>query len=463
MASVSPDPLSVRAAARSHSGAPALIIENRTWTYAELWQDVEPLYDRLRTSLQPSQHLIALTATNRFETARILYALLEARIPAVLLHPRLSLNEHIYCLNDSHPDVVLWDKQLGTAPPYSAVGTRDFRLPRGTAFVLYTSGTTGRPKGAIVTRHNLITSAHASEANLGFERSDRWGCCMPICHIGGLSILTRCLIGRKPIVLMERFRPKHVVDTIQKHGVTLLSVVPTMLTLLLREGDVEALQSLRAVLVGGAPTPANLLEECVRLSIRALPTYGMTEACSQVATWSPSDPLQFTGVGASCGRPLPGVELRLVGKGDEREIQVRGPMVFAGYLRESRRKAHQWFSTGDIGCWDAEKRLIVLARRTDLILVGGENVYPAEVEQILSGCPGIGAVMVYGVADPVVGQVVAADVVPDAGFDAAVLSRFAEQNLAAYKRPKAVRLVAELAMGTTGKLRRPGCLTAQTR
>lgn len=425
------------------------------WSFSRLWQEVEPFYDAFRSSLRVSKHLVALTATNRVETVRILYALLEAKIPTVLLHPRLTVNEHLYCLSDSVPDVLIWDNQLGVAPPYVAACARDYSLPRGTAFVVYTSGTSGRPKGAILTRKNLVMSAKSSATNLGFEPRDRWGCCLPICHVGGLSVLTRCLIARKPVVLMERFRSETVVDAIQRDGVTLLSLVPAMLTLLLQNGHQKPLRMLRAVLLGGAPTPDKLLEECVKLKIKALPTYGMTEVCSQIATWSPAEPVPLPVRQVGCGRPLPGIEVRIAGNESEGEIQVRGPMVFKGYLRQPRRSSRDWFATGDVGRWDGSNRLIVLARRADLILVGGENVYPAEVEQTLSDCLGVKTLMVYGIPDPVLGQVVAADVVFDDHFDMDEFRRYSEQTLAKYKRPQKVRLVHELPVGTTGKPIRP--------
>src|SRR6185437_8373891 len=173
---------------------------------------------------------------------------------------------------------------------------------------VYTSGTTGRPKGAVLSRRAFVASAAASAANLGWRDDDRWLVCMPLAHVGGLSILTRCLAAGRTVVLEPRFDPDAVLAAIDRERVTLLSVVPTMLTALLERPAASALSRLRALLLGGAAAPFSLLETCARRGIPALATYGLTEACSQVTVQRLAQPLRAV---PGSGQPLPGVEIRI--------------------------------------------------------------------------------------------------------------------------------------------------------
>ena len=316
--------------------------------------------------------------------------------------------------------------------------------------IIYTSGTTGLPKGAMLTYGNHWWNAVGSGLNLGGHGGDVWLAAVPLFHVSGLSIVMRGLIHGFTVLLHERFDPVSVNRAIDDEGVTLLSVVSTMLGRMLQERAGRRYpSSLRAVLVGGGPVSEPLLNEAIGHGLHVLQTYGMTETASQAATLPPQDALRKLG---SAGKPLFHVEMRVdAPEGEVGEILVRGPSVSPGYYGRpdeslaSRRNG--WFCTGDLGFFDDDGYLYVVDRRTDLIISGGENVYPAEVEKLLHSHPAVLEAGVTPKADAKWGQVPVAFVVTKAEPTdelAAELIEFCRCNLASYKAPAEVRFVAEL-------------------
>lgn len=279
--------------------------------------------------------------------------------------------------------------------------------------IIYTSGTTGRPKGALLTYGNYWWSAVGSALNLGVQAEDRWLACLPLFHVGGLSILLRSVIYGTAAVVHPRFDAEEANRAIDEEGITLASVVSTMLARMLRvRGERPYPPTLRAVLVGGGPVPKPLLEQAARLGMPVVQTYGLTEAASQVTTLAPEDALRRLG---SAGQPLLPTEVRIerdgrpAAPGEPGEILVRGPTVTPGYLNRpdatERALRDGWLHTGDVGYLDEEGFLYVLDRREDLIVSGGENVYPAEVEAVLLAHPAVEEAGVVGAPDPEWGQV----------------------------------------------------------
>lgn len=344
--------------------------------------------------------------------------------------------------------------------------------------IVYTSGTTGRPKGAMLTYGNYWWSATASALNLGVMSDDRWLACMPLFHVGGLSILLRSVIYGMPVLLHKSFDAKAVNSAIDEQRVTLLSVVATMLErMLASRGDKPYPPTLRAVLVGGGPAPKPLLERAAHLGMPVLQTYGLTEAASQVATLAPDDALRKLG---SAGKPLfptrlrivdvqEGVEARVGAEresdagarlGDVGEIAVAGPTVTPGYWNKAGETAavlHDgWLHTGDLGFVDEEGYLYVVDRREDLIVSGGENVYPAEVEGILLEHADIAEAGVVGLSHARWGQAPAAVVVVRDGrrLSEAAVQAHCRERLAAYKVPTRVVFDNELPRNAAGKLLR---------
>ncbi len=330
--------------------------------------------------------------------------------------------------------------------------------------IIYTSGTTGTPKGAMLTFGNHAASAAASAANLGVRDDDRLLASLPMFHVGGLAVVLRGVLYGNAVVVQESFDPARVNAAIDRDGVTTISVVANMLRRMLDErGDAAYPARLRTVLLGGGPAPRELLEECVARQLPVLQTYGLTEAASQVATLAPADALRKLG---SAGRPLPGTSIRIESEGracaagEPGEILVSGPTVSPGYWQRLDETAAAfrdgWLHTGDAGYLDDEGYLYVLDRRDDLIVSGGENVYPAEVESTLESHPDVAEAAVYGVPDASWGAVPAAAIVlrPGAGVSEAELIEWCRARLARYKAPSRVRFVDALPRNAAGKLQR---------
>jgi O-succinylbenzoic acid--CoA ligase len=302
-------------------------------------------------------------------------------------------------------------------------------LPPGTLAVMCTSGTSGEPRPIPLTRTNFEASARASAAHLGVAAYDRWLCCLPIFHVGGLSILIRSALYSTTAVVEEKFDVTRVKDLLESREVTIVSLVPTMLARL-RDAGFEHAPGLRALLLGGGPIPDELFDWAVAVGLPVMATYGMTETTSQIAT---SD------IGTRAARPLSGVELEIA---DDGEIVVRGPMV----------AADGWLHTGDRGALTEDGLLEVHGRMDDLIVTGGENVAAAEVETVLLEHPGVTDAAVIGVEDPEWGRAVTAFVVATSPEDEIVAH--ARARLPGFKVPKQVILLDELPRTASGKVQR---------
>jgi o-succinylbenzoate---CoA ligase len=453
--------LSVFEAARSFPDRDALIWQQTVWSYRQLAERVFATTEVLVARGVRCNDRVAVCANNQPDVVCALLALLEIGATAVLVHPKLTLTEIDAQIADARPSLVLEVPhcEVLSGEPGSAIA----HTPDTTAVMLYTSGTSGRPKGAMLSRRALVASARASEKKLRWYDNDRWLLCLPVCHIGGFSVLTRSVMARRCVVLHERFDAHSVLASIEKERATLLSVVPTMLRKLLDAEKPERLSALRAVLVGGAATPDVLLQRCMALRVRALTTYGLTEACSQVTTQNlPASDAPFV-VTQGSGSVLDGVEIRIVddhhtpvAHGEIGSIEVRGETLMDGYWGSAPLGA-QWLSTGDLGSLDSQGNLFVHARRTDLIVTGGENVYPAEIESVLVSLPGVSAAVVFGISDEQWGQVVAAVVLREEATHDSWYSESAAylaRRLAPHKRPRKIAVVSTLPTRATGKIDR---------
>ena len=444
--------LSLLSAAREAPDRDCLIADDRVWSYDEVAVLVRKALRSLRArGVEPGDQ-VALAPAVDLDSVVWLYALFELGCPAVLLHPRLTERERSKLVSAARVS------QVVSGPAEEAPRADDLLAPPSptddqTLAIVYTSGSSGSPRGARLSRRAFIASEAAHSANLGWLPHDRWLLGMPPAHVGGLSILTRSLIARRCVVLCPGgFEPRRAANAMVEHRVTLCSVVPTMLrTLLSLDGPVWTPGvHLRAVLVGGAPFPDPLRELAVRRNVPVLGTYGCTEACSQIATQR-VEQVGTPGFGAA----LEGVELRL----EEGEIQVRGEMLMDGYLDADRSGApwtsDGWLRTGDLGSFSADRQLQVHGRADDLIVTGGENVSPQEVEAWLETVPGVASACVFSLPNEVWGEeVVAAMVVDSARYDEGTLRDQLALGLAAHKRPKRFCVLDALPLNRSGKVDR---------
>jgi O-succinylbenzoic acid--CoA ligase len=474
----------------------ALIVDGVELTYAALDARVEAASARLQAEGVRPGDLVALLAQNGAQYAVAVHAVARAGGVLLPLNLRLAPGELAWQLNDARAHRLLFDawhheaavNLRGESPPLqlisldelTAVETahpealerparaasdeRGFDLASPHS-VLYTSGTSGRPKGAVLTYGNHLWSATASALNLGLRPDDRWLACLPLFHVGGLSILLRSVIYGTAAVVHAGFDAARVNTAIDSEGITIVSVVANMLQRMLDErSDRPYPSTLRCLLLGGGPAPEPLLQRCAAIGVPVVQTYGLTETASQIATLAPEEALRRLG---SAGKPLFGSELRIIAEdgsasppGVAGEIVVRGPTVTPGYLNRPDETAAAirdgWLHTGDLGYVDAEGYLYVLDRRDDLIISGGENVYPAEIETVLQSHADVLEAGVYGVEDERWGRAPAAVIVLRAGAaaDAAALIAHCRGRLAAYKTPARISFADALPRNAAGKLLR---------
>ena len=338
---------------------------------------------------------------------------------------------------------------------------RDFYL-NNVATIMYTSGTTGKPKGVLQTFGNHWWSAMGSVLNLGLTENDCWYCAVPIFHISGLSILMRNVIYGMKVVLVEKFDEVEANRNIIENGVTIMSVVTAMLNRMLNVlGDNSYPAHFRCFLLGGGPAPIHMLEHCKENGIPVFQSYGMTETSSQIVTLAPEYSLEKIG---SAGKALFPSQLRIEVNGKQAEaneageIVVFGPNVTKGYWNrpDATKEAIQagWLHTGDIGYLDEDGFLYVLDRRSDLIISGGENVYPAEIESVLSSHPAVFEAGVRGIEDEKWGKVPIAFVVLTEEVTEQQLLAYCCNHLASYKIPREIVFCKELPRNGANKLLR---------
>jgi O-succinylbenzoic acid--CoA ligase len=454
--------LSVIQAAREVPDRHALVVGARTLTFRELGERIARRIAGLRSLGVPAEdgRPVAVVGVSDVDTLELVLALIEIGQPIAMIHPRLTADERRTVVETVSPVLVV-DRAFQGAPLSPAVSSDSPRSvdDERCLAVLFSSGTTGRPKGIELSRRAFIASAIASEKNLGWLDDDRWLLGLPIAHVGGLSILTRCLLARRTVIIPQEVAEGRRLDAaalaqgIAVHRVTLASLVPTQLEWLLADSLAwSPPPHLRAVLLGGAAARPALLERAVERRVPVLTTYGLTEACSQVTTQALGT-IHRGELGS--GRPISGVEVRIV----DGAIQVRGPTLMTRYVPADAGPgpdADGWFHTDDLGRLDAAGNLHVLGRRSDLVITGGENVFPAEIEAVLERCPGIAAACVFGVPDDTWGELVAVAIVPerDGAVAAGALEEYCRQHLATHRRPRRVAYLAALAVTPAGKLDR---------
>ena len=464
----------------------ALIYGKVRWSYGELNQQTNGLMAYLMAQgIRPGERVAVLLPSSPLYVC-LVHALAQMGVVLVPLNGRLTPPELIWQIESvgchwllaaekmasvNCPTLIINDQLLEptsthTPPPISQPSSSALQS------ILFTSGTSGRPKAVPLTFDNHFYSAMSSAYRLGLLPHDLWLSCLPLYHVGGLAVLFRSCLYGTAVDLHARFDLEAINHSLDTNPITLISVVPTMLYRLLQQRS-QWPASLRLILLGGAAADPNLIAQANSLSRWpqfapmpqpiVAPTYGLTEASSQVATMLPEMAAKKPG---SVGRPLLFTTVQIVNEqgssckpNEMGEVVVAGPTVMGGYLGQAQpasSHSQTGFATGDMGYLDEDGDLWIVQRRSDLIVSGGENVYPAEVEQVIGGHGAVTAVAVVGVPHPEWGQQVAAAVVtrPQAELTAEQLITFCRERLAGYKIPRQIRFVAELPQTASGKIAR---------
>lgn len=304
------------------------------------------------------------------------------------------------------------------------------------AVIIQTSGSTGTARGAVLTLSAFLAAAGFANQNMPLRKSDRWLVTLPFFHVSGLSILFRCAAAGACAVLPEAGTA--LTQELLAHDATHLSLVPTQLQRLLDDPEaVRCLRKMKGVLLGGAPMPESLLRRAFEAGIPMIPSYGMTETAAQCCAVPPDSDFSLL---QTSGRPLQPGSVRI----DERGmIQYKGDALFRGYLQEDGSlqlplSTDGWFPTGDCGYFDQAGFLHVSGRADSMIICGGENIHPEEIERLLSAVPGIRRVLVSGAAHAEYGTVPVAFIDPEDGaaIDEAFLCRYLAERLPRFKHPR---------------------------
>jgi O-succinylbenzoic acid--CoA ligase len=419
----------------------ALVSEGKSVSFAELEEEAQHAARRLVAHGVRRGTTAAVTMGGGSRQIVLIHALMKTGAELLPLSPRLSAAERAEAIAvcDAAVDLDDPNRLTQTEADMPLLGEHDMD---DTHCRILTSGSTGTPQSVALTYGNHLFSAMGSAYNIGVEPADRWLCALPTSHISGLSIVMRSAIYGTAMVIQDGFDTAGVDRGIREDGATVISLVSTMLIRLL-EDEID-LSAPRAILVGGGPVPTEVLEEALSRGASVIQTYGLTETCSQVTTLEVAEARRRVG---SVGRPLLTSHLRI----QKGEILVQGPTVSPDALDPDG-----WLHTGDVGRIDEEGFLYVEGRTDEMIITGGENVSPVEVEEVLIRHPEVLEAAVVGRSDPEWQNAVTAVVVPRDGSapSADEIRGFCAGSLAGYKVPKHVEFVDELPRTASGKIRR---------
>ena len=399
---------------------------------------------------------VAAQVEKSWQAVALYLATLKAGAVFLPLNTAYTPSEVDYFIKDAEPSLFVRDAVALAAEAVGHEPTRE-SVPRAAgdlACIIYTSGTTGRSKGAMLSHGNLAANALALHEIWGFTPNDVLLHALPIFHVHGLFVALHCaFLSGAPMVWLARFTDAEVLAGLARS--TVMMGVPTFYTRLLAQPEFTAERAapIRLFISGSAPLLESTFAEFeARTGKRILERYGMSE--SVIIT---SNPLDGDRIAGSVGFPLPGVELR-IGSGEETGvIEIRGPSVFSGYWQMPEKTAEDFtadgfFMTGDVGRQDPDGRVWISGRAEDLIISGGYNVYPKEIELVLDELPGVTESAVIGLPHADFGEAVAAVVIGE-GDEAALIARCREQ-LAAFKTPKRIFFVEDLPRNAMGKVQK---------
>ncbi len=433
-----------------------ILPDGRHVSYGELEAGASAVAGRLVAQGVAPGDRIALQAEKSIESVMIYLGVLKAGAVYLPLNSAYTSSEVAYFVGDAEPRELITDpaayvSESSTFPPLDAA------VPRGNAdlaSIIYTSGTTGRSKGAMLTHGNLAANAIALHKAWAFTPDDVLLHALPIFHVHGLFVAIHCaFLSGCPMIWLPKFADADVLAGLSQ--ATVMMGVPTFYTRLLANPAFtrEASANVRVFISGSAPLlPSTHAEFEQRTGQRILERYGMSEAV--IIT---SNPLDGERIAGSVGYPLPGVDLRIGGGEETGVIEIRGPSVFSAYWRMPEKTAEEftkdgYFITGDVGRQDPDGRVWISGRAKDLIISGGYNVYPKEIELILDELSGVTESAVIGLPHTDFGEGVAAIVIGQ-GDEAAMIAE-CRTRLAAFKTPKRIIFVAELPRNAMGKVQK---------
>ncbi|MGU3587105.1 class I adenylate-forming enzyme family protein, partial [Rhodococcus sp. C26F] len=484
-------PETIRGVAARFPDRVAVQFEDVAVSYSEFFSSVDRAAVQLQQAGVTSGDRVAVLAGNSIETLVAHLAPTVLGAMTVPINTRLTADEIAYILDDCRPQVVCVDDRFEAlaqeAGERSEHGARIRRVadPAASsepvapapiaaddpAYIMYTSGTTGRPKGAVLTHRNLLGSIANSRRSRDINSPELvWFAGLPLFHIGGiLGPLTHLTVGAKSILAgTGGFSGEEAVDLLEREGVSACFFVPTQWDdICAVPGVAERTPQLRQIIWGGAPASDQLLGK-LRAAFPGAEihsSFGQTETASATCVLDGHD---FAAKRGAAGRPLPAMEVRIVDEemndvpvGEAGEIVYRGPTVMREYWNKPEATAEAfrggWFHSGDVGTFDSDGYVWVLSRLNDMIISGGENVYPAEVEEAVLAHPAVAEVAVAGIPHERWGQVPVAFVVPTApatGVDHEEIRAWCRERLAGYKVPASTVVVEELPRNAAGKILR---------
>lgn len=443
---------------------PAVITEKQSLTFAQLAKLAAKKAGQIAQLTQKRR--VGLLGDNSLTTYVLALALLFSKKTIVWLNFRLSTTELLAQVNDSQLDLCLVTDELWrsefTEPffPYSKLEASKAPAKElmetveleAIASIMYTSGTTGQAKGVLQSFGNHFYSAVASALNLGLSANDQWLCAVPLFHISGFSILMRGLIYGMTVRLVRRFEPRSVETILVSEPVTIISAVPYMLQELLKQHVTPYNPKFRLVLLGGSSAPKELLLASKKAQLNVVQCYGMTETCSQVVALSSEYALAKLG---SVGKPLFTTQIKLAPTTNE--LLLKSPALVSGYLNHPELFAKKleagWYHTGDVAHFDQDGFLYIDGRLDEMLVSGGENIFPQEIEQCYRKLPEIAEIIVVGRPDPIWGEVPVA-FVRGQKLAQAALRTYGEKYLAHYKIPKEFIWVKDFPKTASGKVKR---------
>src|SRR3954471_13366225 len=413
--------------------------------------------------------VVAVAIPNRVELIIALFAAWRLGAAATPVNPALTAAEMQYQVDDARAKVVIGEGEVDALAAESARHTEPAAVaPDALALLIYTSGTTGKPKGVMLDHANLAAMTEMTRAGLGMTAADHSLLILPLFHVNGIVVgmLTPLLTGGR-VTVAGRFRPTTFFGLVERIRPTYFSAVPAIYTMLtsLPEAGTADTSSLRLVVCGAAPMPAELIARVEStLGVVLVEGYGLSEG-SCASTLNPYHGMRRPG---TVGLPLPGQEVRVVDhlgrplrQGQRGEVVIRGANVMRGYLNRPEDTAKTivggWLHTGDVGIFDEYGYLRIVDRIKDMIIRGGENIYPKEIETALYGHEGVLEAAVVGRPDHVLGEVVVAYVALRPGAELTVdeLHALCAEQLAKYKRPVLIEVLDELPKNPVGKIDKP--------